>query len=90
MGYVINLRHLEGCGCSSSDVLVLVCIITIELRYGAWVGVGNVFLPDGPDKDCLCLGSKFIPHIADVRDTTCRVFHRPDTSLILLALEVDD
>ena len=68
----------------------------ISLRYyngttlGAWVGEGNVFLPDGLNKDSLYLGSKFIPHIADVRDTSCRAFHRRDTSLILLAVEVDD
>jgi hypothetical protein len=57
---------------------------------GRGLGVGNVFLPDGTHKDCLYLGSKFIPHVADVRDNTCRAFRSLDTSLILFVLEMDD
>jgi hypothetical protein len=40
-GICHKLRHLEDCRCTSSDVLVLVYVITIELRYGAWVGSGE-------------------------------------------------
>ena len=40
-GIYHKLRHLEGCRCTSSDVFVLVYVITIQLRYGASVGSGE-------------------------------------------------